>query len=138
MNALDIIEQLEALSPAELQQEINEQRDRLLMMERVYALLTGDEIKTRKQRQPRKPRTTSATASQAASESAPSEDDTPPDSIELRRRLVDLLTAAGPLSWSQLVSQSKAHMSVLGPALREAQVKGQIEKVDGLYRAVGK
>lgn len=135
---LEVIEQLEALSPAALEHEISEQRDRLALMERLYAILTGDEIKTRKQRQPRKPRTPSATVSQAASEAALSEDDTPPDTTALRRRLVDLLKALGPLSWTQLISNAKASPTMLGPALKDAQAAGQIEKVDGLYRAVGK
>jgi hypothetical protein len=132
MNALDIIEQLESLSPAELQHEISEQRDRLALMERLYALLTGDSIKPGKRtyRKDKPPTATTPTV----------EDDTPPaDTTDLRRRLVDLLKTLGPLSWTQLISNAKASPTVLGPAMKAAQANGQIEKrSDGLYHAVGK
>lgn len=132
MQAIVIIEQLEELSPPELLAEIEQQRDRIALMERVYAIITGDSIKTGKRTHRRSKPTEAPTAS------TPSEDDTAPDTTDLRRRLVDLLKALGPLSWTQLISNAKASPTILGPALREAQAAGQIEKVDGAYRAVGK
>lgn len=134
MRAIAIIEQLEELSPPELLAEIEQQRDRIALMERVYAIITGDAIKTGK-RQPRKPKQppTGEPATSAADG-----DSQAVDTTQLRRRIVDILKAQGPQSWSQLLSLARAHVSVLGPALRESQVEGQVEKAYGVYRAVGK
>lgn len=109
LSPVALIEQLEQLSPADLESEIQETEDRLLMMRRLLAIIKGEplaEPKVRKPRQPRPP------AAQVGTE------EPDPSTVTPQERVAAFLFASGPATFQEILRAAGLMPKDLSPLLK--------------------
>lgn len=120
LSPVALIEQLEQLSPADLESEIQETEDRLLMMRRLLAIIKGEPLAEPKVRKPRQPRAAVVAQDAVAKDTA---------ELTPEERVAAFLVASGPATYQELLRGAGLMPKDLSPVLKSmSQVKQLTDK----------
>lgn len=121
MTPAEIIEELEQLSPADVDQEIEDLEDRITLLRRIRKMISADATKPAKERKPRSQGNPPKAGSQPPEDSGMS-------GAESHIRLEHYIRLNGPKTFHELMAGLKLTPGALSEAIDQARVTKRSDK----------